>query len=172
MVPPSVVVATSAVFAIERSAVVVAVLVGVPPPLLVLVALNVAIMVVVALSVKEQVVDVADGHPVQPSNVEVDESGAAVSVIRVPSVKLKEQVPSAVEQSIPAGVLETLPLPVPLIVTFSWSCVGDGMRLNTAVIVLFIFDESTTNEQEVEVSFAQGPVLQLLKVELVLLLIA
>jgi len=51
--------------------------------------------------------------PLHPANVEPD-AGAAVRVTVVPLVKLEEQVAPHV---MPAGVLVTVPLPVPVLTT-------------------------------------------------------
>jgi hypothetical protein len=60
-------------------------------------------------------VDVPLQAPVQPAKVELG-AGAAVSVTAVPAAKPATQ---AVPQLIPAGLLVTLPVPVPEAVTVS-----------------------------------------------------
>jgi hypothetical protein len=60
-------------------------------------------------------VDVPLQAPVQPANVELG-AGAAVSVTAVPGAKPAMQV---VPQLMPAGLLVTLPVPVPELVTVS-----------------------------------------------------
>ena len=57
--------------------------------------------------------------PLQPANTE-PEAGAAVSVTLVPLEKLAEQpVALPLVQSIPAGLLVTVPVPLPAVVTVS-----------------------------------------------------
>src|ERR1700751_3041258 len=65
--------------------------------------------------------------PDQPANVE-PALGAAVSVTMAPLVKLALHV---VPQSIPAGLLVTVPAPVPAFCTFSWK-EGGGLAVKVA----------------------------------------
>jgi hypothetical protein len=88
-----------------------------PVPLLVTdsvtgVAVNVAVTEVAALMVTAQV-PVPEQAPLQPAKVE-PAAGAAVSVTAVPGPKDCEQV---APQLMPAGLLVTVPEPVPLLVT-------------------------------------------------------
>ncbi len=75
-------------------------------------AVNAALTVFAASMVTWQV-PVPEQAPVQPVNVELV-SGFAVNVTRVLTAKSKEQV---APQLMPAGLLETVPEPVPLFVT-------------------------------------------------------
>lgn len=70
--------------------------------------------------------------PDQPANVE-PEAGVAVNVTAVPLLRLAVQ---AAPQSIPAGLLFTVPAPVPARLTVS---VYVLLRLNTAVQVMLEF---------------------------------
>jgi hypothetical protein len=72
-----------------------------------------AVTACVASIVTVQVVPVTDAHPVQPAKVEVA-SGAALSMTLEAASKEAEQ---AVPQAMPAGVDETVPPPVPVVVT-------------------------------------------------------
>jgi hypothetical protein len=65
-------------------------------------------------------------EPDQPVNVELTD-GVAVSVTTVPASKVIEQVGP---QSIPVGLDDTEPVPVPLLETFSCCC---GWLLKVAV---------------------------------------
>lgn len=77
--------------------------------------LNVAVTVVLEFNVRAQVPVPAQPPPLQPANVDpVD--GVAVNVTFVPEENDLEQVDP---QSIPDGLLVTLPLPVPDFVTRS-----------------------------------------------------
>jgi len=78
--------------------------------------LNVAVTFSLALSVTTQVGLVLQLAPVQPANVEFA-PGVAVSVTCVPRGKLTLQV--AVRQLMPAGLLVTVPVPVPATVTLN-----------------------------------------------------
>ena len=77
-------------------------------------AVNVAPTVAAAFMVTLQV-DVPLQAPVQPAKVELA-AGVGVSVTAVPAAKLAMHV---VPQLMPAGVLVTLPVPVPEAVTVS-----------------------------------------------------
>jgi len=76
------------------------------------VVLNVAVADLGAFIVTEQV-PVPVQAPLQPAKVELD-AGVAVKVTEVPLVKVAEQV---VGQLIPDGLLATVPVPVPALVT-------------------------------------------------------
>jgi hypothetical protein len=78
-------------------------------------AVNVAPTEVAAFMVTLQV-DVPLHAPVQPPNVAAFAVGTAVSVTAVPAAKLAVQVAPHV---MPAGLLVTLPVPVPELVTVS-----------------------------------------------------
>lgn len=93
------------------------------PPL----ELNVAVTALAALMVTEQV-PVPEQAPVHPVNVE-PVPAAAVKVTTVPLLKLALQVPG---QLMPAGLLLTVPLPVPASVTVS----AKVTALNVAVTAL------------------------------------
>jgi hypothetical protein len=86
--------------------------------------LNVAVTEVAALTVTAQV-PVPEQAPLQPANDE-PAAGAAVRVLAVPGVTDCEQV---APQLMPAGLLVTVPEPVPPFVTDSVT----GTRLNVAV---------------------------------------
>jgi hypothetical protein len=79
------------------------------------VVLNVAVTVVAALIVQEQVAAVPPQAPLQPANVEPD-AAVAVSVTGVPTASAAVQL---VPQVIPVGELVTVPPPVPFFVTVS-----------------------------------------------------
>jgi len=85
----------------------------------VIVKLNSAIVVALDFRVKAQLV-VPPQAPNHPPNLEV-ELGVAVSLTTVPLGKLAVQL---VGQLMPAGVLVTVPAPVPAICTESWNVVG------------------------------------------------
>ena len=71
--------------------------------------------------------------PDQPAKVE-PAAGVAVRVTGVPLLKLDEQ---TAPQLIPAGLLVTVPLPVPALVTVSDFCVGGGVLVKVSVTVRF-----------------------------------
>lgn len=77
--------------------------------------LNVAVTVSAAFIVTEHVPVPEHPAPLQPANTDPD-AGAAVSVTFVPPVKLAEH---PFPQVIPAGLLVTVPAPVPANVTVS-----------------------------------------------------
>jgi len=77
--------------------------------------LKVAVTVWAAVKVTEQVLVPEQPAPLQPAKVELS-AGCAVRVICVPLAKLPEQ---AAPQLMPAGVLVTLPVPVPVSTTVS-----------------------------------------------------
>jgi hypothetical protein len=77
--------------------------------------MNVAVTFFAASIVTTQVSDAFVQAPVQPANVD-PLAGVAVSVTDVP---LLNEVVHAAPQSIPAGALVTVPLPVPTLVTVS-----------------------------------------------------
>jgi hypothetical protein len=93
-------------------------------------ASNSAPTVVLAVSVRVHV-DVPVQAPVQPAKVDPD-AAAAVRVTCVPLAKFALQV---LGQLIPAGVLVTVPEPVPDVVTVSWTG-GDVDVSNSAVTVV------------------------------------
>jgi hypothetical protein len=66
----------------------------------------------------------------------VPASGAAVNTTAVPLVKPAVQLSG---QSIPAGLLVTVPAPVPALVTVSW--IGEAVALKVAVTVVAAFNE-------------------------------
>src|SRR5262245_34983188 len=77
--------------------------------------------------------------------------GAPTSLTRVPWLKLASQVP--LEQLIPGGVLVTVPVPVPLIVTFSlrWTRSKVAVTCLASVIVtLHSFEPVTVSQPEVQ----------------------
>jgi len=76
---------------------------------------NVAVSVVLAAIVRRQVPRPVH-RPDHPANV-VDVSGVAVNTTTVPLGKLAVQLPG---QLTPAGVLVTVPPPVPALCTVSW----------------------------------------------------
>src|SRR2546428_10058808 len=78
-------------------------------------SVNVAVTVVAALRVTVQVPGPEQPPPVQPLKVE-PAAGAAVSVTAVPLAKLAAQV---APQVMPAGLLVTVPAPVPALETVS-----------------------------------------------------
>ena len=86
---------------------------------------NVAVTVVSAVRVTTQVPVPEQPPPLQPVKVE-PAAGVAVSVTVVPLAKVEEQV---APQVMPAGELETEPVPVPALLTVSVR----GMRVNVAV---------------------------------------
>jgi hypothetical protein len=91
---------------------------------------NVAVTVALLFNVMLQA-PVPVQAPDQPANVEVV-FGAAVSVTMVPLVKLALHV---APQLIPAGLLVTVPAPVPALWTVSWTELGGGgvLAVNVAV---------------------------------------
>jgi hypothetical protein len=85
--------------------------------------LNVAVQV---LAISIVTTPVLQPVPVQPAKVE-PEAGAAVSVTSVPLANEAEQ---TLPQLIPAGLLVTVPLPVPLLVTDKRKvCAGCGLKV-------------------------------------------
>ncbi len=91
--------------------------------------MNVAVTVVVAVSVTAQESVPPQPPPLHPAKVE-PVAGVAVSVTSVPLAKVAEQV---VPQLMPAGLLVTVPLPVPARTTASET----PPTLNVAVTVVF-----------------------------------
>src|SRR5439155_443613 len=115
-------------------------------------SVNVAVTVVAALRVTVQVPGPEQPPPLQPLKVEPP-AGAAVSVTAVPLAKLAAQV---APQVMPAGLLVTVPAPVPALETVSVKV----CRVKVAVTV--VAAEMGTVEVAVP---AQPPPLQPLKVE-------
>src|SRR5437773_3784240 len=115
-------------------------------------SVNVAVTVVAALRVTVQAPGPEQPPPVQPLKVEPP-AGAAVSVTAVPLAKLAAQV---APQVMPAGLLVTVPAPVPALETVSVKV----CRVKVAVTV--VAPESVTVQGLVP---AQPPPLQPLKVE-------
>src|SRR5439155_25284011 len=115
-------------------------------------SVKVAVTVVAPETVTTHVPVPEHPPPLQPVKVE-PAAGVAVSVTAVPLVKLAEQV---TPQVIPAGVLVTVPIPVPALVTVR-AKVG---RSNVALIVVGA-DIVTVHEPVPE----QPPPLQPVKVE-------
>src|ERR1700743_2398026 len=95
---------------------------------------NVGVTVVLASSVNRHV-PVPVHRPDHPAKV-VPASGAAVKTTAVPLGKLAVQLSG---QSIPAGLLVTVPAPVPALVTVSW--IGEAVVLKVAVTVVAAFNE-------------------------------
>jgi hypothetical protein len=87
---------------------------------------NVGVTVVLASSVNRHV-PVPVHRPDHPAKV-APASGAAVNTTAVPLGKPAVQLPG---QSIPAGVLVTVPAPVPALVTVSW--IGEAVAVKVAV---------------------------------------
>ena len=78
------------------------------------------------------------GSPPKPAKVE-PASGVAVSVTTVPVAKAAEQV---APQSIPAGLLVTVPVPAPSLLTVRVNCC-----VNVAVQVVFAISVTCPSEQ-------------------------
>jgi hypothetical protein len=87
-------------------------------------AVNVAVTAVVALGLREHG-PVPEQAPLQPAKV-APAAGVALSVTAAPLTKVPEQV---APQSMPAGALTTVPLPVPALVTVRVT----GSSVNVAV---------------------------------------
>src|SRR5205809_2517740 len=115
-------------------------------------SVSVAVTVVAALRVTVQAPGPEEQPPLRPLKVE-PAAGAAVSVTAVPLAKLAAQV---APQVMPAGLLVTLPAPVPAVETVSVKV----CRVKVAVTV--VAPESVTVQGLVP---AQPPPLQPLKVE-------
>ncbi len=98
-------------------------------------AVKVAVTVVAALMVSTQVPVPVQPPPVQPPKVE-PAVGAAVNVTLVPGVKDAAQV---APHAMPAGAEVTVPVPVPLFETVSWT----GVAVNVAVTVVAALIVST-----------------------------
>jgi hypothetical protein len=97
-------------------------------------AWNVGVTVVLASRVSAQV-PLPVQRPDHPAKV-VPAAGAAVNTTCVPLGKSAEQVPG---QSIPAGLLVTVPVPVPVLCTATW--LGVAVELNVALTVDAAFRE-------------------------------
>jgi hypothetical protein len=94
-------------------------------------AVKLAVTVPAAVIVNVQVLVPSQSAPPHPANVEL-EFGVAVSVIAVPLAKFAEH---AVGQLIPAGLLVTVPAPVPASVTVKLRVAAEGVIIvgsNTA----------------------------------------
>src|SRR3989442_13289162 len=115
-------------------------------------SVNVGVTVVAALRVRGQAPGPGRRAPVQPLKVEPP-AGAAVSVTAVPLAKLAAQV---APQVMPAGLLVTVPAPVPALETVSVKV----CRVKVAATV--VAAESVTVQAPVP---EQPPPLQPLKVE-------
>src|SRR2546427_6329498 len=114
-------------------------------------SVNVAVTVVAALRVTVQAPGPEQPPPLQPLKVE-PAAGAAVSVTAVPLAKLAAQV---APQVMPAGLLVTVPAPVPALETVSVKV----CRVKVAVTV--VAAESVT----VQVPVPEQPPLQPVKIE-------
>jgi|SRR5689334_1675093 len=113
--------------------------VPVPPPTLVTVrvegtALNVAVTDLLALIATTQVPVPLHPLPLQPAKVDPD-AGAAVNVTVVPDEKGKLHV---VPQSIPAGLLVTVPIPTPALVTVRVKVLAGAVKVAVTVWSAFI----------------------------------
>src|SRR5439155_14989 len=100
---------------------------------------KVAVTVVAAEIVTVQAPVPEQPPPLQPVKVE-PAAGAAVSVTAVPLAKLAEQV---APQVIPAGLLVTVPVPVPALETV-WAKVGVKVTVKTSVAVLLEASRAVT----------------------------
>src|SRR5437879_74235 len=114
-------------------------------------SVNVAVTVVAALRVTVQAPGPEQPPPLQPVKVE-PAAGAAVSVTAVPLVKLAAQV---APQVMPAGLLVTVPAPVPALETVS-------VKVGVNVAVTVVAAETVTTHDPVP---EQPPPLQPPKVE-------
>src|SRR2546425_12088513 len=101
-------------------------------------SVNVAVTVVAALRVTVQVPGPEQPPPVQPRKVE-PAAGAAVSVTAVPLAKLAAQV---APQVMPAGLLVTVPAPVPALETVS-------VKVDVKVAVTVVAAETVTTHDPV-----------------------
>ena len=113
--------------------------VPVPPPTLVTVrvegtALNVAVTDLLALITTVHVPVPLHPLPLQPAKVDPD-AGAAVNVTVVPDEKGKLHV---VPQSIPAGLLVTVPIPTPALVTVRVKVLAGAVKVAVTVWSTFI----------------------------------
>ena len=98
-----------------------------------------------------QVLLVPEQDPLQPAKDE-PLAAAAVSVTEVPEPKLAEQVEP---QLIPAGLLETVPLPVPVLLTVSTLPAPDVAKVAVTVLAALI---ATTQVKEVPEQAPDQPV--------------
>jgi hypothetical protein len=97
------------------------------------IAVNVAVTFVLAVIVTTHAAVPVHPLPLQPAKVEV-RLGVAVSVTTVPVTKLVEQRPAG--QLMPAGVLVTFPLPVPVRLTVSARVIAVNVAVTFVLAVI------------------------------------